>query len=838
MVTQISSMRQMTTSLQMRCYIFLFLLLHACSNLTNAFTLTRIPSAHNSNNCVTSNRYSVCKLDLARSNDISSFPYSEAAYDPSAAEEYFQNHPLDALGRLLQLSSLTGGFVVSLLLDKVLNRSDDDVITERRAKQLLEVLTDLGPAFIKVGQALSIRTDLLPPIYAKGLAGLQDAVPPFSSVEGRAIIEKELGIRINDVFADFSSEPVASASIGQVYKATLKESGMDVAVKVQRPNVLRDVALDLFLMRRLAPLYLKYNNDSNTDLVGLIDAWGVGFVNELDYEREAEATTAFSVAMKERGLGSVTAPEVMYDFSSKRVLTTRWVDGVRLDASKTNDVPRLCGVALNAYLTMLLDTGTLHCDPHPGNLLRTQDGKLCILDFGMCLDVPQDLQLSLLEFIANLQAENYERVPEDLVKLGFVPPEKLGELRASGMTFGIAQMLRLAGEGGGPKGAMEALVAENKAKYKAEDGSDLPTKERQRRFREDYMKEMAKDAMARENGNNMKVEEGGGSTAVDLTKKIESIQQQNSNVFAIPDYFVYMSRAFATLEGIGLSVDSRYTILKECFPYLAKRLLSDDSPRARGALKTLLYGNGDELNLSKLKDVTEGLESYTTSTTSVESSQGISAEGKNMAGEQIASVILSKEKNYVQSILLREAAVALDAVARNAVSSSAVVAPLRRLQLPPPPPGPLAPLFAPVTLPLEIAKAILELQEIDAIDAKRLENVNVLTDLASKAVNREGRGSEEGSNGDGRIMNISGDREAIESLLRQTSLHRDNIARVGLRFGGEIVNAQIERLKKRGNKDAGGHEISELAERLAKDGASRLELVADALERVDQSYSR
>jgi predicted unusual protein kinase regulating ubiquinone biosynthesis (AarF/ABC1/UbiB family) len=84
---------------------------------------------------------------------------------------------------------------------------------------------------------------------------------------------------------------------------------------------------------------------------------------------------------------------------------------------------------------MLLDTGTLHCDPHPGNLLRTRDGKLCILDFGMCLDVPTDLQLALLEFIANLQAEAYERVPEDLVKLGFVPPDKLDDLRASGLTY-------------------------------------------------------------------------------------------------------------------------------------------------------------------------------------------------------------------------------------------------------------------------------------------------------------------------------------------------------------------------------------------------------------------
>merc|ERR1719163_343302 len=265
------------------------------------------------------------------------------------------------------------------------------------------------------------------------------------------------------------------------------------------------------MLRTLAPTIQRLG-DFNTDLVALVDAWGYGFVNELDYNKEAEATTAFSKAMDRRGLGSVTSPEVVPSLSSTHVLTTKWVDGERLASSDADDVPRLCGVALNAYLTMLLDTGTLHCDPHPGNLLRTTDGKLCILDFGMCLDVPEDLQLSLLEFIANLQAENYERVPDDLVQLGFVPPAKLEELRASGLTYGIANTIRLAAQGGGPKGAMERLVAENKAKYRADDGSELPTKERQRRFREDWNREMERDARARGGGAS-----GARSTTGELT---------------------------------------------------------------------------------------------------------------------------------------------------------------------------------------------------------------------------------------------------------------------------------------------------------------------------------
>jgi predicted unusual protein kinase regulating ubiquinone biosynthesis (AarF/ABC1/UbiB family) len=312
-------------------------------------------------------------------------PYKEAAYDPAAAELFFRARPLESLGRLGQLLTKSSGFIASILLDKTLDR--EERMVDQRSQELLELVTSLGPTCIKVGQALSTRTDLLPAAYAAGLTGLQDAVPPFSGKLGRTVIEQELGIKIDEVFSEFSPEPVASASIGQVYRGRLRETGEEVAVKVQRPGVLYNVALDLFMMRSLAPIWKQFQ-DINTDLVGLVDTWGIGFVNELDYAKEALATTTFSAAMRERGLGAVFAPEVVSSLSSTHILTTKWVDGERLAASTSNDVPRLCGVALNAYLTMLLDTGTLHCDPHPGNLLRTPDGRLCILDWGMVIQVP------------------------------------------------------------------------------------------------------------------------------------------------------------------------------------------------------------------------------------------------------------------------------------------------------------------------------------------------------------------------------------------------------------------------------------------------------------------
>mmetsp|Transcript_16533 Transcript_16533/g.33920 ORF Transcript_16533/g.33920 Transcript_16533/m.33920 type:complete len:926 (+) Transcript_16533:142-2919(+) len=817
-------------------------------------------------------------------------PYSEANYDPRAADEFYEARPMKSIGRFLQIASKSSRFIVdTTFLDGKpsgnmqqqhsgnSNNENTMVMTElerKRSKELVDLITELGPTFVKVGQALSTRTDLFPTdkaYYAIGLSELQDAVQPsFDSKEARQIIQNDLGIQnVDEVFEYLSDEPVASASIGQVYKGKLRKNGMEVAVKVQRPNVLKSVSLDLYVLRSiLAPLWTKVsnsrdkkrkqntkseNNDdddnasmnkSNSDSVALVDAWGEGFVNELDYRAEANATKAFTKAMEERGLSSVVfAPEVIDELCSMHVLTTKWVDGERLSTSNEDDVPRLCGVALNAYLTMLLDTGTLHCDPHPGNLLRTPDGKLCILDWGMVLDVPNDLQLSLLEFIADLNAENYEDVPDDLVKLKFVPEDKIDVLRNSGLTVGIAKMLTLAAEGGGPKGAMKRMVAQNKEKYAEalKDFDDIDgeeaTKLRQKLFQEDWRKSMAEDAMSREDGMIAST-----STTVDLTTKIESMRQQNTDVFAIPDYFVYMSRAFATLEGIGLSSDDNYSILKECYPYLAKRLLSDDSPRARKALRTLLYGkNGKELDLTKLRELSDGLESYSKSTSSVESGsvQGNNNEGRNAAIQQVANVVLSEDSNYVQELLLRETAVALDATLRDAVT------------------GPLAPfirnipttidldggasttappaILRPFTLPFELAKASLELQSVDAVDERRLENVRILRNLAS------GSSPDMSSDNSGNNNIIGGGgTETIGKLAREAGKRRLALARIGVRFGKTMASVQAERLRERSS--SANHKkdpnVAELAELLASDGAERLEALADAINSIDNELAK
>ena len=170
----------------------------------------------------------------------------------------------------------------------------------------------------------------------------------------------------------------------------------------------------------------------------------------VDYRLEAKNAKTFIEAMEKRGLVSVTAPSVVDDLSGPRVIVTEWIQGTRLDVDASPDVPRLCSVAINAYLTMLLDTGILHCDPHPGNLLRTVDGRLCILDWGMTLNVPKDLQYALLEFIAHINVEDFNALPADFVNLGFSPSNKLEQLKSSGLTEGLSFALRQLNKGGGP----------------------------------------------------------------------------------------------------------------------------------------------------------------------------------------------------------------------------------------------------------------------------------------------------------------------------------------------------------------------------------------------------
>ena len=301
-------------------------------------------------------------------------PYPRGQYDPIAAQLYYpQQAPLIVLQRLLQLLRLSNGFVWNVLLwDKYIrpNNTQNPVLQTQRANELLSIVQQLGPTAIKIGQALSVRPDLIASEYAQALATLQDAVPPFANA--RPVWEEYLRQDSSgssslppNVQVNFDQLPMASASIGQVYQGYIAETGQTVAIKLQRPNVLAEIALDLYIVQNiLLPLYKLIPANANSNLEPLIQEWGRGFIAELDYRQEAKTTIQFNQAMQERQLDTILmAPNVVW--YTERVLMTEWVFGKRLDQlDDPKLVPRYCSVALNAYLIMLLELQQLHCDPH------------------------------------------------------------------------------------------------------------------------------------------------------------------------------------------------------------------------------------------------------------------------------------------------------------------------------------------------------------------------------------------------------------------------------------------------------------------------------------------
>ncbi|KAG7340844.1 ABC1 family-domain containing protein [Nitzschia inconspicua] len=546
-------------------------------------------------------------------------PYPLSTYDPLAAQAYFDQRPLLVLQRTLFIATKSLAFGLSLLQDKLTNQWETNM--DQRGLELAELLTQLGPTFIKVGQSLSIRTDLLPPPYVRGLASLQDRVPAFDSTTAYQILMDEWDISdsIYDVVSEISQEPVAAASLGQVYKAKLKSdvlrdddddgTTIEVAIKVQRPDISTQIALDMHLLREAAKPAKRWFN-LNTDTVGTVDAWGSGFVDELDYLQEARNAEYFREAILETPLKDVVfAPRVIDEFSTSKVLVTEWIDGERLDRSAKEDVTILCSIAMNTYLTMLLEMGILHCDPHPGNLLRTPDGKLCILDWGMVTSIPPQLQLTLIEHMAHLTSRDYEEVPRDLYLLGFVPQDKEKEVESSGVVDVLADIYGKWTDGGG---------------------------------------------MASINAN-------------EVLTKMQDLAAEKGNLFQIPPYFAYIAKSFSVLEGIGLSNDPQYSIIDECLPYVSNRLLTDTDTMGT-ALNTFIFGpdkNNIPERLLDAKRVQQLVTGYGSFSKAAASGSLLSAYGTDdtsttttemldKISDQVLDIVLTEEETPLQRILLEQ----------------------------------------------------------------------------------------------------------------------------------------------------------------------------------------
>lgn len=291
------------------------------------------------------------------SDSKTGLPYE---YNPTVLKQFFAARPFTVATRVLQLATVGGGFAVQVLLDVLLKRSSPDLEIQRAA-QLRNLLTSLGPFYIKVGQALSIRPDILSPRSMVELQKLCDKVPSYDSKIAFETVQSELGQSVHEVFSEITPEPVAAASLGQVYKAKLRETGESVAVKVQRPGVLETVSLDLYLAREVGLLLRKLPFERQPlDAVALLDEFAYRFYQELDYNLECENGLRMEREMKV--LPMVKVPSNFPKYTARRVHVAEWIDGEKLSQSTADDVSALVNLGVITYLTQLLESGFFHAE--------------------------------------------------------------------------------------------------------------------------------------------------------------------------------------------------------------------------------------------------------------------------------------------------------------------------------------------------------------------------------------------------------------------------------------------------------------------------------------------
>ncbi|KAL1357799.1 uncharacterized aarF domain-containing protein kinase At1g71810, chloroplastic isoform X2 [Arachis hypogaea] len=339
---------------------------------------------------------------------------SLADYSISKIAAIYYRKPLVVARRLVQTGISFGKWFALRYVDTLMDRSDD--MFQVRASELRKILVELGPAYIKIAQAISSRADLIPPSYLDELSLLQDRISPFSTEVAFNMIEQELGSSLVELFSEISPEPVAAASLGQVYQARLRKTGQVVAVKVQRPGVQAAISLDILILRFMAGV-IKRAGKFNTDLQGVVDEWASSLFREMDYNNEASNGIKFRQLYG--SIPDVVIPLMYKDYTTRKVLVMEWVEGNKL--SEVKDL-YLIEVGVYCSFNQLLECGFYHADPHPGNLLRTYDGKLAYLDFGMTGEFKQELRDGFIQACLHLVNRDFDALSKDFVTLGLLPP--------------------------------------------------------------------------------------------------------------------------------------------------------------------------------------------------------------------------------------------------------------------------------------------------------------------------------------------------------------------------------------------------------------------------------
>ena len=419
-------------------------------------------------------------------------------------------------------------FIIKLVLDRWFNQEEKNKFT--RAREIRQILTDLGPTFIKVGQALSTRPDLIRQDYLDELIKLQDQLPAFDNKIAFGIIEKQLNLKLNQAYQIISPQPVAAASLGQVYKGQL-HTGEEVAIKVQRPNLLPTITLDLYLMRWGAINFGKYlplNLGHDLDLI--VDEFGTKLFEEIDYVNEGHNAEKFANNFADDP--DVKVPRIYWDYSSQNVLTLEWINGYKLnDLDKIKeaglDADEIVRIGVTSGLRQLLEHGFFHADPHPGNLFATEDGRMAYIDFGMMDQLAEVTKETIASSVVQLINNDYQTLAQDFVQLGFLTPD-------TDINPIVPALEKV----------FDNVVGKSVGKF------------------------------------NFKT----------ITDDFSELMYEYP--FRVPAKFALIIRSLVTQEGLALSLNPDFRIVEVSFPYVSRRLLTEESPAMRKRLIEVLFKDG------------------------------------------------------------------------------------------------------------------------------------------------------------------------------------------------------------------------------------------------------
>ncbi len=326
--------------------------------------------------------------------------------------------------RLLEISSVSSKLLFVILWDNLWGNNSAKQV-HKRAKWLVKILINLGPTFIKIGQSLSTRPDLLPLEYIQELSFLQDKVPPFSSQEAIATIENEFNTSINNVYQYFDPIPIASASLGQVHRATLF-TGEEIVVKVQRPGLEGLFKLDFKVLNYLVtitnfliPGLKKY------DVRSLYQEFFQILYQEIDYIQEGKNADRFRLNFKKNN--RIVVPCIYWKYTTKKVLTMEYLPGIKIDDRQTLEAKKIntneiIKLGISSYLKQLLLDGFFQSDPHPGNMAVTVKGEIIFYDFGTMTEVKSVAKDQMIRTFFAVLRKDTDEVVETLLYMGLITP--------------------------------------------------------------------------------------------------------------------------------------------------------------------------------------------------------------------------------------------------------------------------------------------------------------------------------------------------------------------------------------------------------------------------------